>query len=600
MKKLLAIALTLAGICFACTGTPGGAQSRSFSATEQGFGGEVAVTLTIKGNKLVDVTIEGPGETPNVGQLAFAPLADRMIKGNSVEVDGVTGATFTSTAVIRAAKSALAASGVTLAAVRGGGTGGELRTFTTDVVVVGGGLAGLTAAISAADNGAKVIVLEKLPTTGGNAQSSLGSFMVAQVPENREYHVAAEPDTLDAAVARWKSYQDDFSYDKSSPYPDYGRLRYMLTQTMLTLKWLTTHGATFEAKSPIAERGMAMLQGNAPAETVTSTPSAANLLAHLRKVVEHEQGSTILLETPATDLIMDGNKVIGVRATSPEGPVEVYAKSVILACGSYTQNPDMVRELMPDIGELHPQAVISDTGDGIKMAQRQGAVLWGHDFIHPVPPTPSKEFLSVVPQATSIGIANHILMDKNGNRFLNEGVVSNLYAKIELRMAELKAGPYWQLISPANENETTVSRLETGLASGGVLKADTLDELAAKAGIAPAALRATVTRYNQSAASGTDAEFGKARANLIAYPATGPFYLMRTILSACDVLGGIKTDQDYKVLKADNSWIQNLWAAGSVSNKQYYNQYYFSGSSLSFATVSGKLTGAQAAANALN
>jgi succinate dehydrogenase/fumarate reductase flavoprotein subunit len=419
--------------------------------------------------------------------------------------------------------------------------------------------------------------------------------MVAEVDENRQFQVSDELDTLTDALARWKQYQDTYSYRKNARYPDYNRLSYMLIETMFTVDWLKTLGATFEPKTPISDRGMAMLQVNVPEIPLTS--GAAQLLAHLENLVTNNSNATLLVETAAYELIMDGNKAIGVKAKAPNGEIEVYGKSVILACGSYTQNQAMMEQYIPDIGEVDVWAVVSDTGDGIKMALEAGAALWEEDFIHPAPPNISNAFKAINPSRNNVpSFYNTLLVDKNGNRIMNEADSS--YARQVLKMAELKTGPYWALHEDQDLTSAQREMLETGLSTTGVVKGETLAIVAEKAGISIGGFQTTFDQYNEFAATGNDTEFGKPAANLRPYGLEGPYYMVRMIPCACDVLGGIVTDQEYKILNDQGKPFDSLWAAGSMSNGQYYNQYYFSGSSLTFASTSGRLTGKQAADNA--
>ncbi len=161
-------------------------------------------------------------------------------------------------------------------------------------------------------------------------------------------------------------------------------------------------------------------------------------------------------------------------------------------------------------------------------------------------------------------------------------------------MAELQAGPYWAIHS-VPEDADRLALFESGIGHG-VLKGDTIADLAEQAGIDPAALQATFDRYNALAEAGDDADFGKVPESLIPYD-EGPYYMVRMVPAICDVLGGIQTNQEYAVIRADGTPIPNLYAAGSMSNKQYYNQWYFSGSSLTFASTAGRIAGAQAATN---
>ena len=372
----------------------------------------------------------------------------------------------------------------------------------------------------------------------------------------------------------------------------------MLVQTMYTVDWLKGIGATFAPKTPIAERGMAMLQVDVP-EMSASTP-AGRLLEKLRDTAL-EMGGTILLETPATELIVENGKVCGIRAASPDGDVEIRAQSVILACGSYPCNYEMVAEMIPELYDCYSSGSVSDTGDGIRMALDAGAALWEDQWVHPAWPSPTRTFIEKNPLATvfmdsssPLDVAEssyyRLMVDKNGERFMNEAAH---YSNQVLTMAYNGVQPYWSLYDNLDEQVTAIA--ESGLETGTVVKGNTIAEVAAAAGMDPAVLEATVKRYNELAEAGEDADFGKDADHLKPY-GDGPFYLVQMIPASTDILGGVQTNYDQQVLDESGAVIDGLYAVGSMSNKQYYNQWYFSGSSLTFASTAGKIAGAHAAA----
>ena len=580
-------------------------ENGTYKATADGFGGPIEIEVTIADDAITEINVLSSSETLGIGEAALSQLPGEVIAAQSIGIDGLAGATFTSNAFFKMMEDALTQAGADVDAWKQpveAEITDEEQLYECDVVVVGAGLSGLTAAASAQREGANVVALEKLAVTGGSAKASLGSFMICEVPENEGYHVTDEADTLDAALERWATSQANSV--RESPYPDEDRLKSQLVDTMITVDWLTSFGATFTPKSPIAERGMAMLQGD-----VADAPEgrAAAKILNLLKETFIDNGGTLLLETPATGLIIDDNgAVIGVEAQSKQGPVKVYADSVILATGGFSQNPEMTAEMIPELHDLFTIASIGNTGDGIRMAIEAGAAPFEDAWVNPCWPSPSAEFYAannnaLVFQYSNSPLAdvseptyNRLMVDANGKRFMNEAAHYSLQT---LKIAYGDA-PYYSIYSGLTGTAAEIA--ESGLVSGAVFKADSIAELAEQLGLDAATLEETVARYDEICAAGEDVDFGKDVAYLD-HPVgeTGPFYAIKVVPACSDTLGGVKTNDDRQVLKEDGSVLEGLFAVGACSNKYYYNQSYFSGSALTFSATDGRIAGACAAKLAL-
>lgn len=594
MKKWMS--LLLAGVLLfgvsACAET--------YTATEQGFGGDVTVNMTIEDGKITEVTATGESETVGVGSVALEKLPEKIVDAQSVAVDGVTSATITSTALLNAARSCVEQAGMSEQFTQKveKAASDEVTRYDTDVVVVGGGLSGMAATVSAAQNGAKVMLLEKLPMTGGSAKSSKGSFMVAELPENG-FDVTGEGDTLDAALTRWKEKQDSNSR-RESMYPDYDRLATMLVETGKTLTWMEDFGVEYTVGATIAEKGMLMLQANIDGDEHMTM--AGRILETFKNMAE-QNGATVMTETAAHDLIVENGKVVGIRATGENGEIEVYADAVILACGGFLNNDEMVAEYLPEIYSVTSIACVGNTGDGFKMATDAGAALLEKQWINPCWIAPRKDFMaanslasvfqdSSSPLEVSESSYNRLGVNKEGKRYQNEAAQ---YAKQVLDLTYLGEQPYYALYD--NLDETVTEIAESGLACGAVIKGETLEELAENAGFDADTFKATVARYNELCEKGVDEDFGKDASHMKAYGDVGPYYLVEMTPAGSDTLGGVKTNDNFSALNADGEVIDGLYAVGSMCYGVYYNQYYFSGSALTFAATSGRLAGAHAAQN---
>ena len=187
---------------------------------------------------------------------------------------------------------------------------------------------------------------------------------------------------------------------------------------------------------------------------------------------------------------------------------------------------------------------------------------------------------------------HRLMVDMSDSRFLNE---AEHYALQNIEFVKNDANwPFWAVYDGLNETAAAVA--EDGLQTGTVVKGDTLEEAAKAAGIDPEAFIATVEKYNAICAKGEDDEFGKP-ASYLDKPigSEGPYYLVQMVNSGADTLGGVKTSDNREVLREDGSIIDGLYAVGAMTNKYYYNQLYFSGSSLTFCTIDGRIAGQHAA-----
>lgn len=576
------------------------ALAETYTATEKGFGGDVTVSVTIEDGKITDVTATGENETVGVGSVALEKLPAQIVNAQSVALDSVSSATITSVALLNAAKDCVAQAGMeeqfTTQVEKK--VSSEVIRYEADVVVVGGGLSGMAAAVSAANNGANVFLMEKLAMTGGSAKASKGSFMVAELPENG-FNVSGEEDTLDAALARWKEKQDTNSR-RESIYPDYERLATMLIESGKTLAWMEEFGTTYTVSATIAEKGMLMLQSNVDGDE--NATMAARVMNKFMEVAI-EKGATVMTSTAAHDLIMDGDKVIGVKATTEDGEIEVYGDAVILASGGFLGNDEMVAEYLPEIYSVTSISCVGNTGDGFEMALSAGAQLLETQWMTPSWIAPRKDFVAINPLANVFQEANSPLdisessyfrlgINKEGKRYQNEAAQ---YAKQVLDLTYGGENPYYALYD--NLNETVTEIAESGIACGAVIKGETLEELAKNAGFDVDTFMTTVARYNELCEKGVDDDFGKDASYMIAYGDVGPYYLVEMTPAGSDTLGGVKTNDNFEALNAHGEPIDGLYAVGSMCYGVFYNQYYFSGSALTFAAASGRLAGEHAAQN---
>lgn len=567
-------------------------QAGTYTSEARAYGGNITINLTIKDNMISEISVQDNNETKNIGGVAIKMLTDSIIKNQTPKVDVVSGATLTSIGFLNGVKDALGQAGADLSKFAKAGVADDIikDEYQADVVVVGGGLSGLAAAARAAEGGKSVILLEKQSFLGGCSHMSLGSFMVAEVETNKDYHITDEPDTMSAALERWHKKMDE----GDNPYPDYERVEYMLTQSMFTLEWLRTEGVFFAPKAPIADRGMAMVQGDADAgiEGATQSSHIIELLAENAK----KNGAIILLDTPAEELIADSGAVIGVIAKHKGKQIKIKAENVILASGGFAANPKLQAELMPNSPDFFTITASGNTGDGILMAKQVGAAIFEDNWLQPAWPGPTNDFYYVNPDAkfivevsSPIEVAestyDRLMVDKDGKRFMNE---AQPYGNQQVIMVDHKGSPYWSIYSNLSKEALTI--FESGLRTGTVVKADSIEELAKAMNVDPQQLRDTTERYDEMVEGGEDKDFGKIAGRLQKPIGNeGPFIAVQVLPGSVDSFGGVITNINQQALNEQGEVVPGLYAVGAMANRLYYNRNYLSGSQLTFAASTGKL-----------
>ena len=489
-----------------------------------------------------------------------------------------------------------------------------MRKMEADVIIVAAGLSGLAAAATAAENGLKTLVFEKSNTTGGAANMGMGplgvgsrvqrSQMVALTPgEAFRKHMFFTHYNVDARLVR------DFYFKSGS-----------------TIDWLQdTVGVEFVGaqrafSAPEATR--AYSEGEFTWHVVKpeggGMPGPRAATAMTKKLTEYakENGAEFVMETPVKSLIKEDGAVVGVIAVDKNGEeIEARAQSVIVATGGFGENPKMIQECTGfEYGNtIFNFAVPGMRGEGIKMCWEAGAAK-----------TPMiMEIMYQLPDNM-----NHFILDgafrqpclwvnRNGDRFMPEDQIANTTftgnaiasqpGKIAFSIFDSKLlkkykkrGP--DIIShvhPHDLYDHFDEQWERDLAAGyePITQADTIEELAEKAGIDVAGLVAQVEEYNEMCENGWDDIFEKDRAYMEPI-AKGPFYCCRQNVGAYGSLGGVKINHKMEVLDENAKVIPGLYCVGTDACSIYGDSYPFTlpGNTMGFCLNSGRIAAEQAAA----
>lgn len=351
MFLVLVMALSSMSLAFA---------EETYTAATRGFGGEVSVTLTIEGDRLTGVTATGADETAGVGSKALEELPSRMLEANTVEVDAVSGATITSQAVLEAAAAALEQSGATLAKIELTQEAVVYEDTTTDVLVVGGGIAGLSAAISAADAGKAVILLEKTDVLGGAATISHSSVWAV----GSEFTVDKYDFTTDEIY--------EFFNKQAGPVHNKDVFYALANESCDSLHFLIDNGVNF------TEVSQCNPQADPRFWCAASEGYGAGMIASLTKAYEQRDIDT-RMNTAAVSLVQDENgSVTGAVAECEGQQYTISAGKVILATGGIGQNPELCKQYVPGYENLVTNNTVSgNDGDGHLMGVAVGGYLVG-------------------------------------------------------------------------------------------------------------------------------------------------------------------------------------------------------------------------------
>lgn len=558
------------------------ADTASFDAVGNGKNGDVNVSVTISDGVITDIAITSHNETAGVSDGAISKIPAEIIRTQSTLVDAVAGATVTSNAIIQAVEDCLVQAGEDVNAWhKAPETAAEKETVyeTTDIVVVGAGISGLSAAISAKENGADVIVLEKLDRTGGSAMFCSGNFASYNTSSEKAQGIE---DSLETALQHWEERQSQSIEDMGML--NYDRVAYVLPETSVTIDWYAGLGVEYE-------------DSTAPKFASLSTTRAVGRGAGLVSAVTAIANSfdiDLRLSTPAKSLILEDGKVVGVIAESETQILEIRAQRVILACGGYAADHEELSAKVPLYEKCVSLASAGNTGDGIEMALAVGAVEYASPWVIAYTIQPAAEIKAQIPEASILtdnrhnGIfADKAVVNENGERFVDE---SQQYSVVSINLAYSTYNNYLILDS---SDEEVASILDRCLDTGKVFKGETLQELAANANIGDA-LESTIALYNSDCENG-DSLFGKKASNMTAYSEVGPYYAVCYYPGTTGTLGGVVTDFESRVLNADNEWIEGLFAVGEMSNREYFNQTYMGAASVAFSSTTGRLAGALAA-----
>ena len=630
-SKLLAALLTgslIAGMVPAMAFAEALEEEEVYVGTGSGAGidGEIKVEVTATEDEILSVEVVEQNETPGIGSVAVETLPAQIVDGQTLQVDMIAGATVSSTAIVDAVRAALEDAGVDAAQfdVAVESVGGEEESevpaedavYDVDVVVVGAGGAGMTAAIVAADAGKNVLVVESQAMVGGNSVRSTGGLNAADTPyqdENEFGEQAGVEKTLATAAESWAdnetitalaaAVQEQWDAYQENPEGYFDSAELMELDTMIggkgindpelvktlcessasAIEWLESVGASLTSVSSFG--GASVKRIHRPLDEEGKVISVGSYIVPILQENLESRGIELLLNTTATSILMNDGAAAGIEAETADGAaVTVNAKSVVLATGGFGANLDMVVEYKPELEGFMTTNAPGALGQGITMAQEAGADVVDLDQIQ-IHPTVQADTASLITEGLRGDGA--ILVNAEGQRFIDEVGTRDVVSAAEIA----QTGSYsWLIVDQAMVDASSV--IQGYINKGFTLTGEDYASLAEAIGVDPVAFEETMNTWNGYVEAGEDPDFGRTS---FANPLnTAPYYAIKVTAGIHHTMGGVKINTNTEVIDTEGNVIPGLFAAGEVAGG-VHGANRLGGNAVADFTVFGIIAGNAAA-----
>ena len=617
MAAVVAVSLLGYGCGSKPASTTGAGATGDFTGTAKGFGGDVTVTLTLTDGKITGCTAEGADETKGVGSKAIEQLPAAIAESGSIAVDGVSTATITSNAIKEAAAAAITAAGLKpedfQTAVENNAEPAEDSTVDTDIVIVGAGGAGMTAALTATSEGKSVVIVESQPVVGGNSVRATGGMNAGKTvyqDENEFGESAGVEKTLKTAAEKYadnetitalaKTVSEQWAEYQKNPTGYFDSVELMELDTMIggkgindpalvetlcsnsadAIDWLDEHGITLHSVSSFG--GASVKRIHRPVDAEGKTVSVGSYMIPLLEENCEKAGVQILLNTTANEILTDASgAAVGIKATGSTGEtVTVNAKAVVLTIGGFGANLDMVVEYKPELKGFMTTNAAGAQGQGIEMATAIGAGTVDMDQIQ-IHPTVEANTAALITEGLRGDGA--VLINAEGKRFIDEVGTRDVVSAAEIA----QTGSYsWLVVDQAMVDASSV--IQGYIKKGYTVTGETYEELGKAMGVDEAAFAETMKTWNGYVEAKNDPDFGRTS---FANPLdTAPYYAIKVTAGVHHTMGGLTINTNTEVLKEDGTVIPGLFAAGEVTGG-VHGANRLGGNAVADFTVFGRIAG---------
>lgn len=550
--------------------TPG-----TYTAEETGHNGPVKVTVTVTENEIEKIEVDAAEETPAIAEPAIDGIIDDILASQGLGVDAVTGATVSSNAVIAAVTAALKEAGADIEAlkqIKVEKEKTEVSDKEADIIIIGAGGAGMSAAVEAASAGKSVIIVEKMPIVGGNTNRATGGINASETSIQETEGIEDTTDTY---------YDDTFKGGKEENDPEL--LRVMVENSASAVDWLNELGAGLTRVS--LSGGATNPRIHTPADGSAVGPVVVEVLQNRLKELDVE----ILMETTVTKILEEEGQATGVEAVTIDGSTFlIKADAVIIAAGGFGANSDMVESFRPDLVGFSTTNHAGATGDGIELGQAVNAALDDIEHIQIHPTTDPESGYMFTEGLRGDGA---ILINAEGKRFTDELLTRDVVSANILKQTD---GIAYLVTNEVMKEENAA--LAGYIKKGYAVECETLKDVAEAIGAEEAAVTETMSKYLEAVTSGTDEEFG--RTHLTQTLEEGPYYILKVTPGIHHTMGGLKIDTETHVINVDGEVIKGLYAAGEVTGG-VHGANRIGGNAMTDIIVFGRIAG-QTAVNELN
>ena len=536
-------------------------------------GGLLTVEVTVSDDKIESVEVKDHTETYGIGyglkETPVEAIPSQIVEGQTLSVDTVTGATITSAAVVSAVTSALEQAGADVNALKETSekAKAEDQTIDADVVILGAGAAGLSAALEASNAGASVVVLEKQGIVGGSTTRSGGKLVAAGTKQQEEAGFTGDTaEDLYNYLSSFDTYHE-IDADKLHEFTDHA---------LEDVQWLEGLGVDVINVEPIHSSITPWRVLNTKGGGGQVSGIGGQITVPLYDAVA-KTDTQFIYNCTADEILMKDGKAVGAKGTMKDGStVTVNAKGVIIATGGYASNHELGSVYYKNYSTSVPAG---NVGDGFTMAEAVCADVYQSKGVQEV----------AVSFTCGVGINEEsgLVVNNKGERVVDEWTYQS-HVATALRESGSEGGWY---IACSNDPNPTV---QYGMTLDSTLSAETVEELAEKMGADPETLAATVTRYNELCDKGVDEDFGKPSEYLTKLE--GPYYAIQMNPVLTVTFGGINTDTASHVLDKEGNIIDGLYAAGETAFVGIFGSEYPScGVAIGSSVHYGRLAGQNAA-----
>ena len=602
------------------------ASAKKTTVTVPGFGGDMQIEVSADENKIYAVNVLSNQETEGIGSKAVAAFPEKMVEEQTFNVDGISGATISSTALRTGVEQALKDMGLdsekfAKAQVTADSVKKEDQNLEADVCVIGAGGAGMISAITAADSGKKVVLLESQGIVGGNSVRATGGMNAAATKWQAEnpfeegsgvektLATAAEKYADNAAItALAEKVKEQYAAYQANPEGYFDSVELMELDTMIggkgknnpelvkvlaensgpAIDYLETLGMTIHNVGAFG--GASVKRIHRPVDENNKVIAVGSyMIPILEKNVNDRKNITLLTSVTADKIEQDdAGNVTGVHALSADGSqVNVKAKAVILATGGFAANREMVEKYQPSLKGYMSTNASGALGQGITMAEAIGADTVDMDQIqiHPTVTTTDAHLIT-----EGLRGDGAILVNMEGNRFTDEVGTRDAVSKAEI--AQTGSQVYLVIDNKMVEKSAVIQGY---IKSGYTVTGNDAKSLAEAMGVPAEAFENTLKNWNEAVEKKEDAEFG--RTSFAAALDTAPYYAIKVTPGVHHTMGGLKINTVTEVLNKEGKAIPGLFAAGEVTGG-VHGANRLGGNAVCDFTVFGKIAGESAASYA--